>query len=108
MITTQDIYEELKTVIDPEIPLNIVDLGLICGVELEDGDCRIEMTLTSRDCPMAETIPEVVGRVVSKMEGVSSVEVEVVWEPAWTLERISPAGRAVLDQAGGFEDPTND
>jgi len=99
MVTIQDITEELKQVIDPELPLNIVDLGLIYDVQLEGRDCRIEMTLTSRDCPMADSIPEVVGRVVSKMPGVESVEVEVVWEPVWSVALISPEGRAILAKA---------
>jgi len=104
MTTIQDIYAELKLVIDPEVPLNIVDLGLIVGVEFEEGDCRIAMTLTSRDCPMVETFPEVIGRVISKLEGVKSVEVEVVWEPAWSMERITPEGRALLEKAAEFRD----
>lgn len=103
MPTVQDVYEELKQVIDPEIPLNVVDLGLIYEVTLEEGDCRIEMSLTSPDCPMAESISEVVGRVVSRMEGIESVEVEVVWEPAWTMARISPHGRAILSRATDFQ-----
>ena len=103
MVTIQDITEELKQVIDPELPLNIVDLGLIYDVQMEGADCRIEMTLTSRDCPMADLIPEVVGKVVSKIPGVESVEVEVVWEPVWSMARISPEGRAILAKATGFQ-----
>ncbi len=108
MITTQDIYRALRQVIDPEIPLNIVDLGLIVGVELDGGDCRVAMTLTSRDCPMAQTFPEVVGRVVGKLEGVESVKVSVVWEPAWSTDRITPEGRAVLDKAADFRKGAED
>ncbi len=103
MPTVQDVYEELKQVIDPEVPLNVVDLGLIYEVTLEEGDCRIEMSLTCRECPMAESIPEVVGRVVSKMAGIDSVAVGVVWEPAWTMARISPEGRAILSRATDFQ-----
>ncbi|MEW6070979.1 MAG: metal-sulfur cluster assembly factor [Planctomycetota bacterium] len=101
MVTIQKIRDELKRVIDPELPLNIVDLGLIRDVSLEDGDCRIEMTLTSAECPMADSIPEVVARVIGKLDGVRSVEVEVVWDPPWSTEMISPAGRAILAKASG-------
>jgi len=103
MVTTQDITEQLKQVIDPELPLNIVDLGQIYDVQNEDGDCRIEMTLTSKDCPMADSIPEVVGRVVGRMPGVESVEVEVIWDPPWSMARLTPEGRAILEKAQGFE-----
>jgi metal-sulfur cluster biosynthetic enzyme len=103
MPTVQDIYEELKLVIDPEVPLNVVDLGLIVDVTLEDGDCCIEMTLTSRECPMADSIPEVVGRVVSRLEGIESVQVELIWDPPWTMARISPEGRAILARATDFQ-----
>ena len=103
MVTIQEITEQLKQVIDPELPLNIVDLGLIYDVELEEGDCRIEMTLTSKDCPMADSIPEVVGRIVSRIPGVESVEVEVIWDPPWSAGRISPEGRAILDKAAGLD-----
>ena len=97
MATTEDVYKELKQVYDPEIPVNIVDLGLIYDVKLaETGACSITMTLTSQACPEARTIPEVVKRRVNSIAGVTGTEVQIVWEPMWTPQRISAEGRAIL------------
>ena len=96
MATVDSVYSELRQVFDPEIPVNIVDLGLVYDVKLEDEACRITMTLTSQSCPEARSIPEVVKRRVAEIEGVESCEVDVVWEPAWTPQRISPNGRRIL------------
>jgi len=100
MATIEGVYEELKQVFDPEIPVNIVDLGLIYGVELEATKCKVRMTLTSQACPEARTIPEVVKRRVEAMDGVAEAEVEIVWEPAWSPQKISAEGRKIL----GIED----
>jgi metal-sulfur cluster biosynthetic enzyme len=101
MVTTDDVYNELKQVFDPEIPVNIVDLGLVYDVELKDGGvCNITMTLTSQSCPEARTIPDVMKRRVNALPGVRGTEVVIVWEPQWTPQRISPEGRAIL----GIED----
>src|SRR5439155_25742431 len=97
MATTEDVYKELKQVYDPEIPVNIVDLGLVYGVALsEAGVCSITMTLTSQACPEARTIPDVVRRRVNSIPGVKGTEVQIVWDPAWGPQRISPEGRAIL------------
>jgi len=96
MNTTQAVREELKKVFDPEIPVNIVDLGLVYDIHVDGPACRIQMTLTSQMCPEARTIPEVVKRRVQEMEGMKEVEVEIVWEPQWTPHKISPEGRKVL------------
>ena len=95
------IWDQLKTCYDPEIPVNIVDLGLVYDVAVSGPTCNIRMTLTSQMCPEARTIPEVVERRVGELEGVGDVEVEIVWEPAWTPQRISAEGRRIL----GIEDP---
>ncbi len=100
MATVEGVYEELKQVFDPEIPVNIVDLGLVYDVALEAEACKVQMTLTSKMCPEARTIPEVVKRRVEAMNGVQSVDVEIVWEPAWTPQKISAEGRKIL----GIED----
>jgi metal-sulfur cluster biosynthetic enzyme len=76
--------------------VNIVDLGLIYGVKLERDSCSIQMTLTSQGCPEARSIPEVVKRRVVELEGIGSCQVEIVWEPAWSPQRISPNGRRIL------------
>ena len=101
MPTVEDVYNELKQVYDPEIPVNIVDLGLVYDVKLEGPRCQIRMTLTSQMCPEARTIPEVVKRRVEGLQGLDGVEIEVVWDPAWTPQRISAEGRRVL----GIEEP---
>ena len=83
------IVEALRTVHDPEIPVNIYDLGLIYDTErLEDGDVRILMTLTAPACPVAGEMPYDVAAAVSGVDGVGEVEVVLTWEPPWTQDRI--------------------
>ena len=101
MTTTEDIYTELRQVFDPEIPVNIVDLGLIYEVKVDGKACGIKMTLTSQACPEARTIPEVMKRRVLDLDGVDDCEIDIVWEPQWSPQLISPAGRQIL----GIEDP---
>jgi metal-sulfur cluster biosynthetic enzyme len=96
MPTVDDVYTELRQVYDPEIPVNIVDLGLVYDVRLEPEVCKIKMTLTSQACPEARNIPEVVKRRVGEIEGIGACQVEIVWEPAWSPQRISPNGRRIL------------
>ena len=97
MPTTEDVFKELRQVYDPEIPVNIVDLGLVYDVKVEDtGVCNITMTLTSQACPEARTIPEVVKRRVNSIQGIKGTEVQIVWDPAWTPQRISAEGRSIL------------
>ncbi len=96
MPTVDDVYTELRQVYDPEIPVNIVDLGLVYDVKLENENCSIKMTLTSQSCPEARTIPEVVKRRVTEIEGIGACLVEIVWEPTWTPQLISPNGRRIL------------
>ena len=100
MVTTDDVYGQLKQVFDPEIPVNIVDLGLVYDVQVEGSTCNVKMTLTSQACPEAKTIPDVVRRRVTSIEGIENTEVSVVWEPQWTPQMISPEGRQIL----GIED----
>jgi len=101
MPTVEDIYSELRQVYDPEIPVNIVDLGLIYDVKVDGTACNIQMTLTSQACPEARTIPEVMRRRVEDLVGIDGCEIELVWEPAWGPHRISSEGRRTL----GIEDP---
>jgi len=96
MATNEDVYTELRQIYDPEIPVNIVDLGLIYDVQVEGEGCSIKMTLTSQACPEARTIPEVMKRRVVDMDGIESCEIEIVWEPQWTPQLISEHGRQVL------------
>ncbi len=83
MLKGQDIFNALKGVIDPELGINVVDLGLVYGVEINEGVVRVEMTLTSPGCPLAGLIDQMVKSVVGKLEGVERVELELVWDPPW-------------------------
>jgi metal-sulfur cluster biosynthetic enzyme len=97
MLTAETVRKSLKGVKDPELGLNVVDIGLIYDVKVSDaGDVSITMSLTSPGCPSG---PEIIGdvkQVVGDLEGVNSVEVELVWEPYWTPERMDPRVRAFL------------
>lgn len=97
-LTNEAIREALKKVIDPELGLNLVDLGLIYEATVEDGKVRVEMTLTTPGCPLHDSLSQAVYRVLYGLDGVQEVNVEVVWEPPWTPEMISPEGRRQLEQ----------
>ncbi|MGH9746132.1 MAG: metal-sulfur cluster assembly factor [Candidatus Acidiferrales bacterium] len=91
------IMEALRQCFDPEIPVNIVDLGLIYDVQNDpEGNVAVKMTLTTQGCPSAQAIPEQVKLRVAAIEEVRDVNVEVVWEPPWNPSMISPAGRKAL------------
>lgn len=94
----EDIVAALKTVHDPEIPVNIYDLGLIYDVTLnENGNVHIVMSLTAPGCPVAGEMPGLVARTVAKLPHVGRVDVDLVWEPAWTKDRMSSEARLALD-----------
>ena len=87
----------LKTVFDPEIPVNIYELGLIYKIRIEHpGQVNIKMTLTSPQCPVAESLPIDVESKIKALEGVSQVKVEIVWEPSWNPEMMSEAAKLEL------------
>ncbi|MDG1049384.1 MAG: metal-sulfur cluster assembly factor [Planctomycetota bacterium] len=96
MPTTEEVYDQLRQVFDPEIPVNIVDLGLIYDVKVEDPKVLITMTLTSQSCPEARTIPDVMRRRCNSLEGIDETDIEIVFEPAWTPHLISDEGRKAL------------
>lgn len=97
MAVTQDqVFDELKQVFDPEIPVNIVDLGLVYEVVIDGATCKIRMTLTSQACPEARTIPEMMKRRVNTIDGIEGTEIEIVWEPTWGPQCITAAGREIL------------
>lgn len=92
-----EVIVALKGVFDPEIPVNIYDLGLIYGVEVNDeGHVDVQMTLTTPGCPVAQTFPGTVEQAVNQVDGVSDCTVELVWEPPWTQERMTEAARLEL------------
>ena len=95
---TDDIVAGLKTVYDPEIPADIYELGLIYKVEIKDDrSVDVQMTLTTPNCPAAGELPTMVENAVASVPGVGVVDVKVVWEPAWTPERMSDEARLVLN-----------
>lgn len=93
-----DIVESIKTVYDPEIPINVYDLGLIYKIDqLDNGNVHIDMSLTAPGCPVAGILPQQVADVVAGIDGVGKVEVEIVWEPAWTPERLTEEAKMILE-----------
>lgn len=95
--TRDDIIDALKTVFDPEIPVNIWDMGLVYDIVIDDASVVIKMTFTSPTCPMMEELLEQVRDVVQRVTGDVPVRVDLVWEPAWDLSRMSDAARIELD-----------
>jgi len=93
MVTKDDVIKVLKKCYDPEIPINIVDLGLIYGLEVEDGRVDIKMTLTTPFCPLASVIVEDVKKKVEKIKGVKKVNIELVFEPPWSPDRMSSSAK---------------
>lgn len=92
-----NVIEALKTVYDPEIPVNIYELGLIYNVDVQDtGNVDIRMTLTSPACPVAGTLPGEVEQRVREVDGVTDCRVEIVWDPSWTPELMSEASKLEL------------
>ncbi len=95
-LTQETIFDALRQVNDPELGINLVDLGLIYGVEIEGGKVQIDMTLTTPGCPMHSFIARQAWLAVNNLPGVTETVVRIVWEPRWTPERLSPAARAQL------------
>ncbi len=92
----EQVWQALRKVIDPELGINIVDLGLIYRVKIEGGDVIVEMTLTSSGCPLAPIIDQLVKSEISAIEGVEEIELKLVWDPPWTVELITEEMRAEL------------
>jgi FeS assembly SUF system protein len=95
---TDDIVAALKTVYDPEIPADIYELGLIYKVDIEDDrSVKVDMTLTTPNCPSAAELPQMVENAVASVHGVSGAKVNVVWDPPWDQSRMSDEARLVLN-----------
>jgi FeS assembly SUF system protein len=95
---TDDIVAALKTVYDPEIPADIYELGLIYRVDIEDDrSVKVDMTLTTPNCPSAQELPQMVESAVASVPGVSGAKVNVVWDPPWDQSRMSDEARLVLN-----------
>ena len=92
------VIEEIKKIYDPEIPVNIYELGLIYKLEVDDkSNVTIDMTLTSPNCPVAESLPNQVKDNIMKVEGVSEVKLNLVWEPPWDKDKMSEAAKLELN-----------
>lgn len=96
MLSKDQILHALRKVYDPEIPINLVDLGLIYEIDIDDQLVKIKMTLTATGCPMHTQISKNVKAAVEGLDGVSQTDVEIVWEPRWNPEMISSEGRSAL------------
>lgn len=96
VLTAEHIWDALKKVMDPEMPVSVVDLGLIYDVQVDDGDVHVKMTLTTPGCPMSRFIAQQAQMTVAALEGVKDATVELVWDPPWTPDRITPEGRKML------------
>jgi metal-sulfur cluster biosynthetic enzyme len=99
MVTEEAVRTALRKVKDPELNLSIIDLGLVYEIDIDDGDVHVDMTLTSPGCPSGPEILSDVKRALEAMDGVKTAEVELVWSPYWTPERIDPKVRAYLGLA---------
>ena len=89
MITEKDVYDAISTVIDPEVGFDIVSLGLIYGVKIENNHVNVTMTLSTKGCPLHELIQQWVKEAVLKLEEVEECHIEIVWEPAWNISMAS-------------------
>ena len=95
-LTEAAVRQALRQVKDPELDMNIIDLGLVYDVEVAGGDVRVNMTLTSPGCPAGPMITNDAYRVLRALEGVTDVDIDIVWEPYWTPERMDPKVRALM------------
>ena len=94
----EKVINEIKKIYDPEIPVNIYELGLIYKIEISnENKVNVDMTLTSPNCPVAESLPKQVKENIMKIEGVSDVILNLVWEPPWDKSRMSEAAKLELN-----------
>jgi metal-sulfur cluster biosynthetic enzyme len=101
-VTTEQVYSALRKCMDPEIPVNVVDLGLIYGVKINpENNVNIKMTMTTRGCPLHDTLVSDVKRYLGKINGIGNIDVEIVWDPPWDIEKMDPEIR----QKMGFGKP---
>ncbi len=96
MVTVEEVYDILRTCYDPEIPINIVDLGLVYDVHIEENKVHVKMTLTAPGCGMGPMIAGDAQEKLKELPGVEEAQVELVWDPPWDPSMISPQGRKAL------------
>ena len=92
----EEVLRMIKTVFDPEIPVNVYDLGLIYKIDIQDRTCNIDMTLTAPGCPAADFLVEDIQQKVGSVEGIDTVNVNIVFEPEWTKDRMSEEAKLEL------------
>ena len=105
-VNVEQVRDSLKKCMDPEVPLSIVDMGLIYGINVtENNDVNIKMTMTTKGCPLHETMVDDVKRYTKKVSGVNNVDVEIVWDPPWTMDKMSDTAKAMMKTMGSQNTP---
>ena len=105
-VNEDQVRDSLKQCMDPEGPLSIVDMGLIYGIDVTDNnDVNIKMTMTTKGCPLHETMVDDVKRYAKKVSGVNNVDVEIVWDPPWTMDKMSDEAKAKMKTMGAQSTP---
>jgi len=105
-VNEDQVRDSLKQCMDPEVPLSIVDMGLIYGINVTDNnDVNIKMTMTTKGCPLHETMVDDVKRYAKKVSGVNNVDVEIVWDPPWTMDKMSDEAKAKMKTMGAQSTP---
>ena len=105
-VNPDQIRDSLMQCMDPEVPLSIVDMGLIYGIDVTDNnDVNIKMTMTTKGCPLHETMVDDVKRYAKKVSGVNNVDVEIVWDPPWTMDKMSDNAKAMMKNLGAQSTP---
>jgi metal-sulfur cluster biosynthetic enzyme len=105
-VTTDQVRASLKQCMDPEVPMSIVDMGLIYGIDIsESNDVDVKMTMTTQGCPLHETLVQDVTRFVKKVPGVNNVNINIVWDPPWSMDKMTDEGKAMLKSMGGQSTP---
>ena len=106
VITEEQVRTSLKQCMDPEVPLSIVDMGLIYGIDIsENNDVHIKMTMTTKGCPLHDTMVDDVTRYAKKVPGVNNVQVDIVWDPPWSLDKMSDEAKAKMKGLGNESTP---
>ena len=105
-VNVENVRDSLKNCMDPEVPLSIIDMGLIYGIDItENNDVNIKMTMTTKGCPLHETMVDDVKRYAKKVSGVNNVDVEIVWDPPWTMDKMSDEAKAMMKTMGSQNTP---
>ena len=105
-VNEDQVRDSLKQCMDPEVPLSIVDMGLIYGIDVTDNnDVNIKMTMTTKGCPLHETMVDDVKRYAKRVTGVNNVDVDIVWDPPWTMDKMSDEAKAKMKTMGAQNTP---